>query len=391
MSIIYDVLKLAVFIQQKGTLDILELFAIILAAGFGIAGSATETKDKTGRLTRWGIIAVIGVIISNSFQFIQSHLKQQEEKDRRISDYKEKAERDSIEKVEYLEQMGILKANKDVSDKSLEEQLVIQNHTNKMLGQINRSVGIQSEIFKRSETLGLEQQKTLSKIDRTLNPLMPFAISLNFILKPNETERNNLYNAKEYLRKINNSTKEPDQIGVFLMVGRSNLSEGARSDTSYMITPESKWFNEILAMFKESNFEVTFRHRNSYKHKVSFQIDFDKINLPSYINEITYSAYNGFHFHIKNLPVEILTNLGATSTYDLTNSDYSIYFNSIPGYVFMFDTIFKFPPEYSTARIIKGFNQKANSKLNIGYFSYSDWGICDSLSTVLDQKNLEFH
>ncbi len=64
---------------QESIIKIIELASIIIAGGLGLAGALTHTRDSKGKLTKWGIIAVVGIIITNSFSFIRSYLKQQKD------------------------------------------------------------------------------------------------------------------------------------------------------------------------------------------------------------------------------------------------------------------------------------------------------------------------
>src|SRR4029078_4308048 len=116
----------------------------------GIAGTITETKDKKGRLTKWGIVALAGIILSNSFSFIQTYLQREKEAEERRAAMESEKIQSSEANARYKDQIDRLTAIVTKSDSALKQQLSIQSQTSTVLTEVNQSVDIQNRIYKQS-------------------------------------------------------------------------------------------------------------------------------------------------------------------------------------------------------------------------------------------------
>ena len=168
--------------MDKGSIiDIIQLASIIITGGLGIAGTITHTKDNNGKLTGWGKITVAGIMLANSFSFVQSYLKQKQEQTDQIVTLKKEKDKEIKENSKYRQTIALLNNNIHKSDSSLSRQMVIQEQSSKLLTQVNQSITIQNKTFKQSEVLNTQQHDANEEIERTLNPLLPFKIDLNLL------------------------------------------------------------------------------------------------------------------------------------------------------------------------------------------------------------------
>jgi len=153
----------------KNYIDILELLSIVAGAIFGILGTLTETKTKTGKLTKWGVIAVLGVVVTNTFSFIQASLKQKNDTQKENAKLKDENEK-------YKEQLGFEYTTVRKIDSSLNAQILLQHQTD--------CLNIKQNGIYHSQAGILERQSMVNdNINRSLNPFLPFAISFTISLK----------------------------------------------------------------------------------------------------------------------------------------------------------------------------------------------------------------
>ena len=171
--------------------NFIELFAIVVGTLFGILGTATETRDKTGKLTRWGKIAIIGIILTSLFSFIDNSLKQQSENIQNLN--AEKIEKNKLEKENQFQDSVLTKSNI-----SLNSQVKIQQKTDTLLKSLYSSIRIQDnimasniaininvdsnlksqkKIFNLQQTFSEQQQILLTNLTRQLYPLQNPSIS----------------------------------------------------------------------------------------------------------------------------------------------------------------------------------------------------------------------
>lgn len=165
-------------------INIIELVSIVIGGTLGILGAATETKNKAGRLTKWGKIALAGIIITNSFSFVHSYLKQ-----RQASEDAFRAQERENEQLKT--QVGYLDSILQKTDKSLSSQNLIQRKTDNLLSTLDTSANTLNSILnsnsninsnveenlKKQSGILAEQQKANQNIIRSLSPFLPFGIS----------------------------------------------------------------------------------------------------------------------------------------------------------------------------------------------------------------------
>ena len=335
--------------DQASIIRLIELSSIVIAAGLGIAGAVTETKDDKGRLTKWGAIAVIGIIISNSFTFIQSYLEQERSLREEIAQMEAGRIRDSIQKVEYLQQIELLYDNIQKSDSSLKQQLLIQSQTSDVLTKMDRSLNVQSSILQQSGKLGRMQQDAAEKIDQTLNPLFPMNMDLTLELRADENTPD-LKRLTEFIRGNYKSMPAlPDSIGL----RRGILFEGNWVE----LTKSSlKWFLNLAA---EQKITIQFDRDKDEKPEVMFCYvpegffrDPEKLQGASVMYNID---DNYFLVKFSNIPVrmEIRKGTGFKSTSQLPDSRMSILIYHVPGVVLKMDVAYKFPPDNSVIQTLK--------------------------------------
>lgn len=167
-------------------ITIIEQFSLIIAAVFGIIAAATQTKDKEGKLTRWGKVAIGGILLTTGFSVINNYLKES-------AVQKEEAEAQQNALQEYAKNAKFQKTLLTDTERALDNQKNIQSRTESLVVNFNKSLILQNEISSSNRQIGssvqqnlakqetlLEEQATVNKnIERSLNPLFPFAVQYN--------------------------------------------------------------------------------------------------------------------------------------------------------------------------------------------------------------------
>ncbi len=207
--------------ETKDWINIIQQASLIIAATFGIIAAATETKDKDRNITKWGKIAITGIIITTLFSITNEYLKQRKSKADELASQKKEIERIEKENAEYIQNIQFLDSILTTSNKALHNQIDLQDKNKTLLDNINHSIKLQNLISKSNDTINttvkanlVTQQKTYLKsvkldslqekallkqsdllnqqqainnnINRSLNPLLPFAIQYSIKLKPTE-------------------------------------------------------------------------------------------------------------------------------------------------------------------------------------------------------------
>ncbi len=216
----------------------IELASIISATGFGILAAATETKNREGKLTKWGIIAILGILISSSISFTQNYLSQVEENKR------------------FQDEVSLLKSIISKTDSSTITQRHIQKQTQVFANKLNSSIKNQKEIY--------------NKTDQLLNPFWPFAVGFQFSMKVNPPtrtwikDRDSCINGapSRYLRMLNETEK-------------GGQSESYYHDGWHTITPKLCDFEEIF-----SPLEI---HVKFYSKKPKVNLLFNQDNCDLYV------------------------------------------------------------------------------------------------------------
>lgn len=153
--------------SYSNILDLIGMLSIVLAAFLGVLGTLTETRKKTGELSVWGKIAVAGILLTNTFAFVDNYLKQKEEEAHELATQvqeKEKAE----------SELAFQKSVIARADTSLKTQMQLQSSTSTLLKDLNalavstNDVGKTAKINLESQNQVLSQQKTLSEKQNSL-------------------------------------------------------------------------------------------------------------------------------------------------------------------------------------------------------------------------------
>ncbi|MDQ6814065.1 MAG: hypothetical protein M3040_10020 [Bacteroidota bacterium] len=104
--------------NNDNIINIIQLASIIITGSLGIAGTITHTKDEKGNLTRWGIITVVGIMLTNSFSFIESYLKQEKDQTNQIENLKKEQLKAKADEIKFRQTINLLTNNIQKSDSS---------------------------------------------------------------------------------------------------------------------------------------------------------------------------------------------------------------------------------------------------------------------------------
>jgi hypothetical protein len=370
---------------QESIIGFLELTSVVIAGGLGIAGTITETKNKKGKLTKWGIVALAGIILSNSFSFIQTYLQREKEAQEQIASAESERTKATEANIRYKEQIDRLTAIVAKSDSSLKQQLSIQNQTSDVLTQVGQSVDIQNKIFKQSEVLNSQQKQTAENIGRTLNPLLPFKINFTLIVKEDTNSVRLIVISKLLQEKIEEIRKK---IGLISNVTEMNndkieylnkegILPSSLDKKFYLLKPEYRYYDDLMKLF--TYLSISMKFSKNYKTtskvincEVAKEYLKDKNNFKD--AQLIYNPETAsYYFVFENLPVHVTSDLqiGSYSVQDLEGSVFNLVVADSPGFVQQSDIVFKFPPDFSRINYIKkkGLGQNTLSVYN--YYTYS--------------------
>jgi len=336
--------------DQESIIGIIELTSIIAAGGLGIASAVTDTKDEKGRLTRWGMIAVGGIIITNSFSFIQSFLQQKKEANEQLALYERERVRDSISRVEYQEQVNLLYANIYKSDSSLKQQLQIQTATTDVLAQVDKSISVQDRIFKQSELVVQQQYTAVDKIDRTLNPLFPFKVDLTLLIRADSAAVDMMLNTDMLNLKLANDTDvELEKKGLAKFKGKKG--------TALLINPGSLDYEGFVNVLVRQQLTLTFsRAVKGGQGKLVCEPPEGYFHNRSNMQNITI-IFNrddkSYFIVLRDVPMRVISGSGFNSTIDLEGGNFELALREAPGYISSLQVDFKFPPDFSRINRLK--------------------------------------
>lgn len=142
----------------EAIITFIEAASIVVGATFGILGTATDTKDKAGRLTRWGKIAIGGIIITNSFSLINNYFKQQKERQSEIISQRKENETLEEQNKRYREQLNYLTS--------------ILGKVDTSLTRVGENLEGQKHLIRQSKQLSNEQRESLNYILGTGYPIV---------------------------------------------------------------------------------------------------------------------------------------------------------------------------------------------------------------------------
>jgi hypothetical protein len=246
-------------------INAIALVSIIIGALLGIIGSATVTKDKSGKLTRWGKIIILGIfitaVISIAKALLEKEVKQEakikaqeehiKELNREANNFKQVADsfKVQIEKWDknFKQQDSLLSK----SDASLKSQIELQEQSNDNLSRqdtiITRTDSLnknQSEIYTKQIGILAKQDSVLTQVARTLNPVLPFAVEFIVRIKVDNSKiaGDSFDKAHQNLVKILNEINLKSDIELSKEFGIERISDGA--GFYYKLTNKYKNFND---------------------------------------------------------------------------------------------------------------------------------------------------
>jgi hypothetical protein len=369
---------------QDSIIGFLELASVVIAGGLGIAGTITETKNKKGKLTKWGIIALAGIILSNSFSFIQTYLQREKEAREQIASAEKERQQATEANARYKEQIDRLTALVVKSDSSLQQQWSIQKETRDVLNNVQESEKTQHQIFEQSQVLTTQQKQTAQDIGRTLNPLLPFKINFSMVVKDTNSLRlavlSKLLHEKirEVDQRMGGSVSVADMDNEKItFLNKEGILPSPSDRKFYLIKPEYKYYDELMKLFTYVSISMKFLkpYQNTTKAincEVAKDYLSDKANLKD--AQLIYNKQSGAYFFIfENLPVHLTSDLqiGSYSIQDLEGSQFNLLIADSPGFVQQSDIIFKFPPDFSRINYLKKKGSGTNSLTAYNYYNYS--------------------
>jgi hypothetical protein len=350
--------------SQDSLIGFFSLASIAIAGGLGIAGTITETKDKKGKLTKWGMIALAGIIISNSFSFLQTYFQREKEAAEKLAE----AETEKIQAVEstirYKEQIDRLSSIVSKSDSSLKQQLTLQ---------------------KQSELLTEQQKHVAGNLDRTLNPLLPFKIniSLTVLADSNSVWLITLTKLlKEKIGEIEKKTGAANSINqmeepVVNYLKKMGVFPLPADKKSYLLKPEYIYYNDLVKLF--SNVSISLSFAKNYHHSakaINCEVPKEYLKTSSNFKDfllVFYPETESYFFIFEDLPVRVSSDLqtGTYSIKDIENSVFTLLINSSPGFIKQSDIVFKFPPDFSRINYLNNKNKGSNVLTVYNYYDYS--------------------
>ncbi len=362
--------------NKENIIEIIELASIIIAGSLGLAGTLTKTRDKKGNLTKWGIITVIGIILSNSFSFTQRYLKQQKEKTDQIIALKKENDKQVAENANHKQTIELLSNNLHKSEASLSKQLIIQKQSSelqkqsgKLLSQVNQSIAIQNKTFKQSQVLNAQQHEATDDIERTLNPLLPFKIDLEFALTP---APNTLLSAftVAFNKDIDNSKSTSPHLDTFT---KFNNDTG----TFYLVHANYNRYDYYIERINFLKIVLTFSryYKDGSLKTITGEVSQDYFKNQSNLKDfmlIYNKTKNYYYFVLENLPVKVTeyAGLGFNSTKDLQDATLQFQILQSPGSIITQSLKFKFPPEFSKIAKLIITTKGSNVQKDL-YFNYS--------------------
>lgn len=374
--------------DKQSIIEYLELAAIVISGGLGIASALTETKNKKGKLTMWGILVVAGILVANTFSYLQAFLKQKKEATDREAAYQEQKSKDSTQLVQYNEQVKLLISNVKKSDSSLKQQLSIQQQSAVILSHVAKSIKVQDKIFDQSENLVAQQKTVVKDMDRTLFPLLPFKINLALYQKVGDnsfTLTPVTQSLKNKIKEIKDLTGSADSIQELPKDNWDKIVEEGivpvfPAKTSYLITNKNVNHKLLIKLFTDLSISFSFLKNGEQNKQMAINCEIIKEYLSNANNfrNINFGFEPGkdyFFYTLEDLPVMVTSSLqvGAYSLQDITNTTFSLVIENSPGIIKNSDIIFKFPPAFSRLNQIKNKGPEHNvlTKYNTYTYSYS--------------------
>ena len=370
---------------QDSLIGFFSLASIAVAGGLGIAGTITETKNKKGRLTKWGIIALAGIIISNSFSFLQTYFQREKDAAEKLAQAENEKIQAAESTVRYKEQIDRLSSIVNKSDSSLKQQLAIQKQTGDVLSEVGQSVDIQNRIFKQSEVLTDQQKRVVENFDRTLNPLLPFKIDISLTIQSDTNSSWLIVLTKLLKNKIGEIEKKTGAVNdinqmeepVVSYLKKQGIFPMLTEKKSYLIKPEYEYYHNLLKLFSSVAISLSFT-KNYDDSSKAIKCEVPKEYLKNTTNFkdfllVFYPETESYFFIFNDLPARVRSDLqtGTYSIKDVENSIFNLLINDSPGLIQQSDIIFKFPPDFSRINYLNKKNKGYNVLTSYNYYNYS--------------------
>ncbi len=173
-------------LQYMAALALAKLASSIAAALFGVFGVLGETRDSEGRLTRWGRVAIVGVLVSCLLAIVSLRLEQSEEQRKAENDKQRRSEDLRIQQQNLGTQTKILDQARGLAD-SLSVTTGLQTEAlNVLRHSEDQQRAIASDLEKSvtsQRDLLSGQERVARDMRRSLHPLKPFAFVVAFVYR----------------------------------------------------------------------------------------------------------------------------------------------------------------------------------------------------------------
>jgi hypothetical protein len=184
---------------MEGWISFFKVLSVLAAGLFGVLGHAKKPKDDAGRLTKWGKIALAGILLSTilslTLHIFETALAQEAARTAKEEATKAKAAADAM--AENLAQV-LLNAKKNLED------------TSKIKLNLDETLLKQDKNLKKADMLAKDMTSNLEKLDvvggdvrRSLNPIGPVRLTLSLRvpaapIKAYRTRLRNKYSSDQF-------------------------------------------------------------------------------------------------------------------------------------------------------------------------------------------------
>lgn len=275
---------------------IVKLISLVLAAAFAILGTLTSYKNDDGNVTRWGRVAIIGVIISGLLSAVLLGFEEsnraadknkavdekiiaqdktnaeQEKLNEQFSNLVKKAEDNIEQTTKTLEQTdkvaqdvkNSIETQQKLSDqtksisnsveKNLQGQTQLLTQSKVIAGTLESSVNQQAKTFRNTQELQQQQSVVLQNTLRSITSFKQFKVkySLKFPL-----DYYKLHNFKNNLINHVNTDSVVDGIYTY---GKGNkiTAISIHTNSPYFLLIKQKEKKEVVEWLNESNLRLGF-------------------------------------------------------------------------------------------------------------------------------------
>lgn len=177
-------------------IDILDSFSPLVTLGFGIYCAVNDTKPENGKLSKAGKIALWGMIISGLITIVvkvhELNVKLQEQQDEITTKDNEAKEKEALKKT--ADSLNTI---------NREFQKAAIDSLSKSIGELNNIKSASEHTLSSLDIVTDKQQLALENTRRSLNPLLPLKITLNYSVNMKKFKEINV-NTAHYIIAIEN-------------------------------------------------------------------------------------------------------------------------------------------------------------------------------------------